>query len=385
MFRKSIALTLAMTLLLACLAIAPAALASEYYSARTTLYGSSSAKINNIALAVEALNGTRVPSGRFFSFNQTVGRRSESRGYKQAINGRGAVVTGGGVAQVATTLYLALLKVPGGIAIDPVKTYGSRFTENYVTDPDYAVITDYNADIDFSFTNYGDALTIDMWYNDDYVYCSLTVGDDTFGPVQNNDNNNSGSSDIPNSWDVWGDWVIANTDTQTNNDYGGNSERELLGSACLYTGGEYDVIYNASLAANCISDTTLSNGDLFSFNDIVGPRTEAYGYRRATNGRGVRVYGGGVAQVASVIWLAVKDVGEISIVEKATYGSRYNQNYVSSSADAILTDYAAGHDFSFRYNGYGIMTIYTYEQDGWLYCDVYEDYGASSWSRDNVG
>ena len=86
-----------------------------------------------------------------------------------------------------------------------------------------------------------------------------------------------------------------------------------------------------------------------------------------------------------MIWLAIKDIRDISIVEKSTYGSRYNQTYVDSSADAILTDYSAGRDFSFRYNGFGSLTIYTYVQDGWLYCDVYEDDGASAWSMDNVG
>ena len=119
MLKKTIALTLALSMLLACLAIGPSALASEYYSARTPLSGSGSAKINNVSLAVEAINGTRVPTGRSFSFNETVGRRSESRGYLKAPNGRGAIVTGGGVAQAATTLYLTLLKVRGDVVIDP--------------------------------------------------------------------------------------------------------------------------------------------------------------------------------------------------------------------------------------------------------------------------
>ncbi len=384
MLKKTIALTLALSVLLACLAADPAALASEYYSARTPLSGSSSAKINNVALAVEAINGTRVPTGRSFSFNETVGRRSESRGYMKAPNGRGAIVTGGGVAQAAATLYLTLLKVRSDIVIDPVKTYGSRFTDNYVSDTDYAVVTDYNADIDFSFTNYGEVLVIDMWYNSDYVYCSVTVGDDVFGPVQSENTDNAKSAD-PSAWGSWSDWVVSTLEPQPEGDSDGGPERELLGSVCLNTGGDYDVVYNVSLAADSITDTTLNRGDVFSFNDIVGPRTQAYGYRRALNGRGAKVYGGGVAQVASVIWLAIKDIRDVSIVEKSTYGSRYNQTYVDSSADAILTDYSAGRDFSFRYNGFGSMTIYTYVQDGWLYCDIYEDNGASAWSLDNVG
>ena len=127
------------------------------------------------------------------------------------------------------------------------------------------------------------------------------------------------------------------------------------------------------MAADSITDTTLGKGGIFSFNDIVGPRSKKYGYRRAVNGRGAKVTGGGVAQVASALWLAVKDMDGIAIVEKSTYGESYNQRYVENSRDAILTDYASGRDFSFRYTGQGSVTIYTYVSDGWICCDVYQN------------
>lgn len=380
MLKKCLALTLALAMLLAC-----AAFASEYYSARTPLSGSGSAKLNNVSLAVEAVNGTRVPTGEHFSFNDTVGRRVESRGYRTAPNGRGARVTGGGVAQVASTLYLALLKVREDIEIDPVKTYGSRFADNYVSDPAYAVVTDYDAGIDLSFTNYDQPMTIDMWMNDDYVYCSITMGDDVFAPAGGNAGGDKAKSADPSTWGKWGDWVVSTLPPEPEGDAAEAPERALLASACLYTGGDPNVICNATLAADSITDTTLSQGGVFSFNDIVGPRNQAYGYRRAVNGRGAKVYGGGVAQVASAIWLAVKDMDDISILEKATYGSRYNQSYVDSSADAILTDYSAGRDFSFRYTGDGSITVYTYVQDGWVYCDIYGDGGAPAPLWNSVG
>jgi vancomycin resistance protein VanW len=116
----------------------------------------------------------------------------------------------------------------------------------------------------------------------------------------------------------------------------------------------------------------LDSGDTFSFNDVVGPRTKKYGYRRAINGRGAKVLGGGVAQVASALWLAIEDCDDIRVIEKSTYGKHYNQRYVSDAADAILTDYASGRDFRFRYTGDSSLTIYAYVDDGWLYCEVYE-------------
>ena len=151
-----------------------------------------------------------------------------------------------------------------------------------------------------------------------------------------------------------------------------NTSIDALGSACINCGGDKDVLHNVKLAAECVNDTMLDSDDDFSFNDVVGPRTKKYGYRRATNGRGARVTGGGVAQVATVLWLALKDCDDIDILEKSTYGKRYNQHYVSRASDAILTDYASGRDFRFRYTGDSSLTIYVYVEDGWLYCDVYE-------------
>jgi hypothetical protein len=57
--------------------------------------------------------------------------RTSGRGYVGAVNGRGVVAMGGGVSQVAATLYLAL-KQMDGIEYLEKKTYGSKFTEDYV-------------------------------------------------------------------------------------------------------------------------------------------------------------------------------------------------------------------------------------------------------------
>ncbi len=373
MLKRFTAAALILCLLLAGLGTLTYASASEYYSDRTPLAGSGQAKRSNVSLAIEAVNGVTIPYGGRFSFNETVGARTQSRGYQTAPNGRGASVTGGGVAQVATTLYLALQEVRGRIDFDPVQTYGSRFTDSYVLDGSQAVIVDYDAGIDFSFTNYADAMTIEMWANDSYVYCSITVGTDS-------GNGNSGA-------DFFAAFPSTTAAPDTNTDLGGQwfiapaapsaataaPTRALVASASLNCGGEENVLHNVELAADCVSDTTLQTGDVFSFNEVVGPRTKSYGFKRATNGRGKKVTGGGVAQVASALWLAVKDMDDISIVEKFTYGKKYNQHYVASSSDAIVTDYSSGRDFSFKYTGGGSLTFYTYVSDGWLYCDVYRN------------
>ncbi len=355
MLKKTLAILLTLSLLTAGALIVPAALASEYYSSRTPLAGATDARRVNINLAVEAIDGTVIPCGGTFSFNETVGPRTADRGFVSAANGRGVTVTGGGVAQVASTLYLALLDVRGDVRIDPVRTYGNRFVDYYVTDSSYAVVTDYDSDIDLSFTNCGEEMTIEMWANESYVYCSITVGSED-APA-------SGADGAPAAGDGW---FITPLQTLA-------PARRLIASASLTCGDDEGLLTNVTLASDCVTDTTLESGDIFSFNDTVGPRTAEYGYVEAVNGRGATVRGGGVAQVASALWLAIKNSGDFSVIEKSTYGKKYNQHYVSSSADAILTDYKSGRDFSFRYTGAGSVTIYTSLDGDTLTCEIFSD------------
>ena len=336
MKRRIMACVLALAMLVSGLSVA---LADETYTARTSLDGDSD-KRNNISLAVSAIDGTELDYGETFSFNDTVGARSEYRGYVSAENGRGVRVTGGGVAQVAATLYLALLKMGSDVKFTSLHTYGEKFTDDYVSSGDLAVVTDYSGDIDFAFVNRSSGeMEISMWLSSSYVNCSITVDDD------DDDSWFSSSGKKPKVYTASVD--IGDNDSKT--------------------------MKNVELAAESVYDTTLAKGDKFSFNKVVGPRTEKYGYVSGTNGRGAKVMGGGVAQVASAIWLAVKDRDDISIIEKSTYGKKYNQDYVDSSADAIVTDYKAGTDFSFRYTGSGSITLYTYVSGDDLICDIAEN------------
>ena len=62
----------------------------------------------------------------------------------------------------------------------------------------------------------------------------------------------------------------------------------------------------------------------------------------------------------------------VTVLEKTTY-TGYNQSYVAKASDAIAVDYQEGVDFSFRYDGYGTLSIYTYVSDDTLYCEVVEN------------
>lgn len=82
---------------------------SEFY---TTFANSSLERKANIKLATSFINGTFLDVGEEFSFNQVVGYRTEKRGFKMAhiiANGEFVEGVGGGVCQVSTTLYNAVL------------------------------------------------------------------------------------------------------------------------------------------------------------------------------------------------------------------------------------------------------------------------------------
>ena len=83
----------------------------------TNIYSKDSSRQNNIKITCNTLNNTIVNSGETFSFCQTVGQATTSKGYEKADiydrNGNKKQGLGGGNCQVSTTLYNAVLAVPG--------------------------------------------------------------------------------------------------------------------------------------------------------------------------------------------------------------------------------------------------------------------------------
>ncbi|MCM1195089.1 MAG: VanW family protein [Firmicutes bacterium] len=78
----------------------------------TSYVNSSPARCHNIALAAKSLNGITVGVNETFSFNNIVGARTEENGYKISkviMDGNYTDGVGGGVCQVSSTLYNALL------------------------------------------------------------------------------------------------------------------------------------------------------------------------------------------------------------------------------------------------------------------------------------
>lgn len=77
-----------------------------------TAYVSNANRTNNLKIASAAINGTVIKPGGTFDFNAIVGPRTEAKGYKEAPVFSGSSVVsgiGGGICQVASTIYNAAL------------------------------------------------------------------------------------------------------------------------------------------------------------------------------------------------------------------------------------------------------------------------------------
>lgn len=105
---------------------------------------------DNIWLAANAISHKIIKSSWTFSFNDTVGERTWDAGYKVAgviINGRPAEDYGGGVCQVSSTLYNAVLLA----GLTPTERTPHYFQSTYVAPGRDATVAD--GSLDFKFRN----------------------------------------------------------------------------------------------------------------------------------------------------------------------------------------------------------------------------------------
>lgn len=103
---------------------------------------------------------------------------------------------------------------------------------------------------------------------------------------------------------------------------------------------------NVKRAANNINGYILYLGDIFSFNDVVGPRDIANGFKEAleiVNGEFVPGIGGGVCQVSSTLYNAAL-LADLAIVDRTNHSKPLN--YVPLGLDATVAYGAL--DFKFK-------------------------------------
>lgn len=117
----------------------------------TKIYTKAPERQNNISITCKALSSQNVKPGETFSFCNTVGKATTAKGYQEAdiyVNGKKEKGLGGGNCQVSTTLYNAVLKVPG---LDVVERHQHSNHVPYIQDGKDAAVA-YGS-YDFKFKN----------------------------------------------------------------------------------------------------------------------------------------------------------------------------------------------------------------------------------------
>ncbi len=123
---------------------------------------------------------------------------------------------------------------------------------------------------------------------------------------------------------------------------------------------------NVTLAARKINGTVLNNGDIFSFNKVVGKRTSQAGFSIATvytNGQLAEELGGGICQVSSTLYNAAL-LSDMKIVERRNH--MFTVAYVKNGLDATVAYGSIDFRFQNSYSepvkilattGGGVLTV----------------------------
>ena len=133
-------------------------------------------RTHNLELACKAINGTIVKPGETFSFNKVVGERTAEKGYGAAgvyVGGETVQELGGGVCQVASTIFYCTLKAD----LEVVERAEHQFTPSYI--PWGMDATIYWGSLDYKWRNNTPyPIRIDASVSDGYVHIRF-VGTDT--------------------------------------------------------------------------------------------------------------------------------------------------------------------------------------------------------------
>ena len=124
--------------------------------------------------------------------------------------------------------------------------------------------------------------------------------------------------------------------------------KDVLAEAHTHHSDNWNRTINLKLACEAINGTVILPGQLFSFNDTVGERTEERGFKDAiayVGGESVPDLGGGICQVASTIYYAVLHA-DLETVEREPH--LYKVDYVPGGMDATI--YWGSHDYKFKNN-----------------------------------
>lgn len=138
----------------------------------TKIYTKDDERQNNINITCSTLNNTYVEVGETFSFCNTVGKATTSKGYEKADvfkDGEVIQALGGGNCQVSTTLYNAVLEVDG---LDVTERHKHSNSVPYIKNGKDAAVSYGTYDFKFK-NNTNNKIKISASCDSDYVYIKL--------------------------------------------------------------------------------------------------------------------------------------------------------------------------------------------------------------------
>ncbi len=158
--------------------------------------------------------------------------------------------------------------------------------------------------------------------------------------------------------------------TKTISDLESELFSDLLGTySTSYSASNYNRSNNVALAASRFNGYIMMPGQIFSYNDVVGDRTVAAGFKSAgvytANGveNGI---GGGICQVSSTLYNAVL-YANLEIVSRTNHS--YTVSYAPKGQDATVS--MGSIDFKFKNNADAPIMLKTYVGGGTCTVSVY--------------
>lgn len=156
----------------------------------------------------------------------------------------------------------------------------------------------------------------------------------------------------------------------TTNKIGMEAFPDLLSSfSTKYDATNINRSINLNLAAKKINGTILMPGEEFSYNQIVGERTIASGYKEAkiySNGKVIDGLGGGICQISSTLYNAVL-YANLEITERRNH--QFVTSYVKAGLDATVV--YGSQDFKFKNSRNYPIKIVIEVKNGIAKIDIY--------------
>lgn len=147
--------------------------------------------------------------------------------------------------------------------------------------------------------------------------------------------------------------------------------KDVLGKSSTKTAGPSNRWHNVETACERVNGTILLPGEVFSYNELCEPYSQAGGYLKAgayVSGTTQDTWAGGVCQLSSTIYYTTLKAN-LETVERTKH--KYDVGYLPSGMDATV--YSNSYDFKFKNNTdypIKIETTLTKDSSGVRWCNV---------------